>query len=233
MSLKKEIKAIALSMGADLVGVASLERFNGAPLGFNPADIMPRAKTVVVMAKKMPDQLVYGELATAYTNTFQALIRKLDEIACDLAVFLEKRGGRAMPIPADDPCTYWDAKNCRGMGDLSHKHAAQAAGVGILGKNSLLITPQFGNRVHLVSVITDLDLEPDPLVEDDLCPQKCRLCLDACPPGALKGGQVVIQKPCREFVGKTLPNGNWVYACWECRKVCPASKKSYNINTEG
>lgn len=225
MSLKEEIKATALNLGADLVGVASVDRFIGAPPGFNPADIMPQAKTVVVMAKKVPDQLVYGSLATALTNTCQALHRRLDYIACDLAVFVEKKGGQAMPISADDPFTYWDEENRHGMGDLSHKHAAQAAGLGILGKNSLLITPQYGNRVHLVSVITDLDLESDPLVEEELCPPECRLCLDACPAGALKGDQVVIQKLCREIFGETLPKGYWVFACWECRRVCPAGKK--------
>lgn len=222
MGLKEEIKAVALKMGADLVGIASMERFTGAPSGFRPVDVMPQAKTVVVMAKKMPAQLVNGNLATAYTNTFHVLLRRLDDIACDLAVFLEEKGGRAIPIPADDPYTYWDEKNSHGMGDLSHKHAAKAAGLGILGKNSLLITPQYGNQVYLVSVITDLDLEPDPLIDDELCPQKCRICLDACPSGALKEEQVVVQKLCREIVGKTLLKGHWVYACWECRRVCPA-----------
>jgi epoxyqueuosine reductase QueG len=224
MDLKEEIKAAVLDMGADLVGVAPVERFTGAPPGFHPADIMPQAKTVLVMARKVPDQLVYGSLATALTNSYQVLHRRLDENACQLAVLVEKRGGRAMPVPADDPYTYWDEENRRGMGDLSHKHAARAAGLGVLGKNSLLITPQYGNRVHLVSVITDLDLEPDPLVEEELCPPNCRLCLDACPAGALKGDRVVVQKLCREIIGKTLPKGYWVYHCWECRRSCPAGK---------
>jgi epoxyqueuosine reductase len=222
MRLKEEIKDVALKMGADLVGVASLDRFTGAPLGFNPADIMPEAQAVVVIAKKMPNQLVYGNLSSVYTNIIQVLHRRLDDIACDLANFLENKGGRAMPIPADDPYVYWDEKNSHGMGDLSHKHAAQAAGLGILGKNSLLITPKYGNRVNLVSVITDLNLDPDPLIKDELCLQKCRLCLDVCPASALKGDQVVVQKLCREIVGNTLSKGYWVYTCWECRRVCPA-----------
>ncbi|WP_088225480.1 epoxyqueuosine reductase [Desulfosporosinus sp. FKB] len=224
MGLKEEIKTSALNLGADLVGVASVERFDGAPSGFHPTDIMPETKSVVVIAKKISDQLVCGSLGTAYTNTFQAILRRLDYIASDVAVFVEKMGGKAIPIPADDPYTYWDEENHRGMGDLSHKHAAQAAGLGILGKNSLLITPQYGNRVHLVSVLTDLDLESDPLVEKELCPQSCRLCLDACPVGAIKEEQIVIQKLCRSIVGKTLPKGYWVYACWECRRVCPVGK---------
>lgn len=224
--MKEKIKAAALNMGADLVGVASMARFTGAPSGFHPTDIMPQAKTVVVIAKKIPDHLVYSSHETAYTNTFQALLRRLDYIACDLAIFVEQNGGQATPIPADDPYIYWDEENRHGKGDLSHKHAAHAAGLGILGKNSLLITPQYGNRVHLVSVITSLDLEPDPPVIAELCPPKCRLCLDACPSGALKGDQVVVQKLCREIIGKTLPKGNWVYNCWECRRVCPAGTLS-------
>lgn len=82
MTLKEEVKAAALNMGADLVGVASVERFAGAPPGFRPADIMPQAKTVVVMAKKVPDQIVYNNLATAYTNTCSDLLKRLDYIAC-------------------------------------------------------------------------------------------------------------------------------------------------------
>ncbi|NPV69214.1 MAG: hypothetical protein HPY55_01035 [Firmicutes bacterium] len=52
------------------------------------------------------------------------------------------------------------------------------------GKNSLGITPKYGNRVDLVSIITGLPLEPDPLCEEDLCPEKCWLCLEACAAGA-------------------------------------------------
>lgn len=222
MGLKDEIKDASLKLGADLVGVASVDRFAGAPPGFGPADIMPGARSVVVMARKIPDQLVYNNISTAYTNTFQDIVKRLDYLACDLAVFVEKKGGQAMPVPADDPYTYWEAENRRGMGDLSHKHAARAAGLGILGKNTLLITPQYGNRVQLVSVITNLDLEPDPLAEEQLCPPECRICLDACPAGALKEDQTVVQKLCREIIGKTLPKGYWVYDCWECRRVCPA-----------
>ncbi|KLU63809.1 hypothetical protein DEAC_c42650 [Desulfosporosinus acididurans] len=121
MGLKEEIKASALNLGADLVGVASVERFDGAPSGFHPTDIMPETKSVVVIAKKISDQLVCGSLGTAYTNTFQAILRRLDYIASDVAVFVEKVGGKAIPIPADDPYNYWDEENHRGMRDLSSR----------------------------------------------------------------------------------------------------------------
>ncbi|MEE8470448.1 MAG: hypothetical protein V3S51_03880 [Dehalococcoidia bacterium] len=95
---------------------------------------------------------------------------QLDLLACKVALFIESGGGRAIPVPSDEPYLYWESAKLYGRGDLSHKHAAQAAGLGRLGKNSLLITPQFGNRVHLVSVVTDVDLAPDLLLDWDPCP---------------------------------------------------------------
>jgi epoxyqueuosine reductase len=66
---------------------------------------------------------------------------QLDVLAYHVALFLESKGGRAVPVPADEPYRYWEADRSYGRGDLSHKHAAQAAGLGRLGKNSILITP--------------------------------------------------------------------------------------------
>ncbi len=57
--------------------------------------------------------------------------------------------------------------------------------MGVMGRNTLLITPQHGNRVHLVSVITDLELKPDQPLAWNPCPDGCRLCLEACPVGAI------------------------------------------------
>jgi epoxyqueuosine reductase QueG len=148
------------------------------------------------------------------------LMRQLDKIACYVARYVEERGGRAIPIPADDPYCDWDQERQHGRGDLSHKHAAWAAGLGTLGKNSMLITPEFGNRVHLVSVVTNLDLDPDPLVEKELCRPACTLCLAACPVNAIRDG-VVDQKKCRSHVFLKLSKGLIIEACRECRKACP------------
>jgi epoxyqueuosine reductase QueG len=93
-----------------------------------------------------------------------------------------------------------------------------------LGKNSLLITPEFGNRVSLVSVVTNLDLDPDPLVAREMCPPACTLCMAACPVRAIKDG-VVDQKKCRSHVFLKLPKGYVIEACRECRKACPTGVK--------
>jgi epoxyqueuosine reductase QueG len=153
------------------------------------------------------------------------LHNQLDLIAYEMAIYIEQQGGVAIPVPSDEPYYDWNPDELHGRGDLSHKHAAQAAGLGRLGKNSLLITPQFGDRVNLVSVVTNLNLEPDPLIESEPCPPKCILCIKACPVKAITNEQQVNQKLCRSHMFLKLPKGQIIYDCWECRKVCPLGIK--------
>lgn len=225
LDIKEEIKAKAISLGADLVGVASVDRMSGAPDGFRPTDILPEASSVIVMAKRMPKAVVKNGTPNIYTMICLDLFKKLDAMAYELACFIEDQGDNALPVPADGPYTYWDEKITRGMGDLSNRHAAVAAGLGVLGKNNLLITPEYGNRIQLVSVITDMQVAPDPLNEDELCPAKCRLCLDICPTGAINGEKSTDQKLCRSILMKKLPRGFEVYNCRECRRVCPGGSR--------
>lgn len=224
-NLRDAMKEFVLSLGADLVGITPAVRLDGAPHGHRPSDILPDAKTVIVCAKMIPNSIVMQAPATSYNQTANILQHLLDVIACEIAIYVEKHGGKAIPVPSDEPYQSWDQDKLEGRGDLSHKHAAEAAGLGKLGKNSLLITPEFGNRVYLVSVVTNLDLEPDPKIEKELCPPQCALCIKACPVGAIKNGQRVDQKACRSFMPLELPKGQIVENCRECRKVCPAGTK--------
>jgi epoxyqueuosine reductase len=223
-SITENLKVFARSTGADLVGVASVDRFEAAPKGHCPNDILPEARAVIVCAKRIPNGSLEGP-ATSYHHTMDILHAQLDQIACQVALFLEQEGGMAIPVPSDEPYYHWDAENLYGRGDISHKHAAQAAGLGRLGKNSLLITPEFGNRVHLVSVVTSRELVADEMIQKELCPNNCSLCVEACPAGAIGEGQQVNQRLCRETMILKLPKGTRIENCRECRKVCRVGVK--------
>src|SRR5690625_3649503 len=116
-------------------------------------------------------------------------------------------------------------------GELSDKAVAERAGIGFSGKNTLIITPEFGSFVYLGEMITNIPFIPDKPVEDGC--GDCRICLDACPTGALvQGGQLNAQR-CLAFLTQTkdfLPDefrtkiGTRVYGCDTCQAVCPYNK---------
>ena len=70
------------------------------------------------------------------------------------------------------------------VGDVSLRHAAVAAGLGVFGRHNLVINPRFGTRIVFTAILTELDLSSDPPVQEELCDQ-CDLCVEACPAHAL------------------------------------------------
>ncbi|PAV29798.1 tRNA epoxyqueuosine(34) reductase QueG [Virgibacillus profundi] len=125
-------------------------------------------------------------------------------------------------------------------GELSDRAVAERAGIGFSGKNTAIITPEFGSFVYLGELITNIPFVPDEPVEDSC--GDCTKCLDACPTGALvQGGQLNAQR-CIAFLTQTkdfLPDefrtkiGNRVYGCDTCQVVCPRNKKiDFHIHPE-
>ena len=70
------------------------------------------------------------------------------------------------------------------IGDISMRHAAHAAGLGVFGRHNLINHPVYGTRVIYTAILTDMPLTSDPSITEDLCID-CGLCVDACPANAL------------------------------------------------
>lgn len=117
-------------------------------------------------------------------------------------------------------------------GELSDRAVAERAGIGFSGKNTSIITPEFGSFVYLGELLTNLPFIPDTPIEDGC--GSCTKCMDACPTGALvQGGQLNAQR-CIAFLTQTkdfLPEefrtklGNRIYGCDTCQMVCPWNKQ--------
>jgi epoxyqueuosine reductase QueG len=216
----EEIKIRVKTLGADLCGIASIERFADAPAGFHPTDVVPGCKSVIVVAARFPVSTLAAPSSAAYTFVRNRLVEKVDSITFQVATELEDMGNQAIPVPSSDPYDYWDDARKHGQGIISLKHAAVRAGLGQMGKNTLLVNDELGNMLWLGAVLTDKELSADPLASYQSCIPGCRICLDACPAHALDG-TTIVQAKCRSISGKYTPGGGGVYACNLCRKICP------------
>ncbi len=214
-----EIKKMALRNGADLCGIAPVERFEHAPVGFHPTDIYPGTKSVIVIAKQEIESTLYSKSAVAYTFATEMILNEVFRITIEIAEKLEQKGVIAIPVPSE-PYEYWDEKELTGKGILSLKHAAHLSGLGVIGKNTLLINKKYGNLIRLGAILTDAKLEGDCIDDSVLCKDTCNLCLKSCPVNAINGN-IVIQKKCRPNSGITNKKGYSLYICNTCRKVCP------------
>lgn len=217
--MKDRVKDIVIGLGADLCGVANAEDFKEAPSGFHPLDIFEGCRSVVVLAKRMPKGSARVGPRIVYNRANEMNIFEVDRIAFTAALEMEKLGLTAVPLPADSPYDQWDEDSMRGQGILSMRHAAVLAGLGRLGRNTLVINRELGNMMTIGAILIDLDLESDPRAEN-LCPEKCRRCLENCPVLALNGVSVD-QKRCRLNTYETNARGFGVINCNICRTGCP------------
>lgn len=214
-----QIKEKAYSLGVDLCGIASADRYTDAPAGFSPCDVLPGCRSVIVIARRFNHGTLKAASTIPYTVVRNDLSFKLNEDAWALADAMDRAGCIAVPMGAIGPDEY-DKKTNKERGIISLKHSAVLAGLGKMGKNTLLVNDRFGNMLWLNAIMTTEKLEPDPIATYEPCPPNCRLCLDICPVHAMDG--ISIDQPlCRNHAFGEKDGGEWRIKCYECRKICP------------
>ncbi len=186
-----EIKARARDLGADLIGIADGKVLDAHPPDprdpRRPSDITALdADRVIVMAKRVSagsTRILTWNDRHKYYNDELALTR-LEEASLELVYWLEDHGYPALIIPPThvDPWRYTGDPNAHMMTLLSLTHAAVEAGLGTLGLNLQLLTPEYGPRVILTAVLCSVDCEVDRRRETSLClGPTCGRCLQTCP----------------------------------------------------
>jgi epoxyqueuosine reductase QueG len=220
MIASQTIKDIAGQLGADLCGVAPASRFDQAPKGFHPRNLFPQVRSVLVVAKRVPEGPFHSRSPIPYSVINDVILAEVARLTCELCIRLERLDALcAVPVPSE-PYEFWDATKCEGRGLLSLKHAGWLAGLGVMGKNTLLANREFGNRICLGALLLDIELEGDAMADDQLCTEDCRRCVDACPAHAV-GASTVNQKLCRGHSQDKTAKGEPICVCNNCRAVCP------------
>jgi epoxyqueuosine reductase len=216
-------------LGADLCGFAPIDRFNGAPSGFHPHDIYKDCKTVIVFAKRVPYSLFSATNCIPYSHFSSIIVNEVDVLTLKVVRMLEEFDIGCVPIPSDDPYEHWEPERLYGRAILSLRHAGYLAGLGILGKNTLLINEKFGNMIQLGAVLANVELEGDNIANYKACIENCQICFESCPQGALDG-ITVNQKACRHHSIYQTEKGYILKRCNLCRMSCPNALGIRQIN---
>ena len=139
-------------------------------------------KSVISFACRFPIGTLSCNSHVPYTRVRNSITPKMDSIALDFCIEMEKYQIACVPIPTNE--SQWDENTKRWRSIISQKHAAQAAGLGTIDRHSLLITPEFGSMVWLGAVLCEQELECDEL-KDNIC-NNCNACVNVCPVNALE-----------------------------------------------
>jgi epoxyqueuosine reductase len=193
----------------------------------DPTKLLEGAKTVVSLIynyypeKSLPCRAEDFKLAKyAYGADYHEVIRsKLTEFLEILREEVGEINGR----------TFVDSA------PVMERQWAQRAGLGWIGKNSLLLNRQMGSFFFLAELIIDLDAMPDLPLAKDYC-GTCTACIDACPTYAIVQPEVVDASKCISYLTIELKEGipdefaekmeNWVFGCDICQDVCPWNRFS-------
>lgn len=207
----EEVKQYAKSFGADIVGITSLDRFEGVPAQMDPRFIMPEAKSMIVMGFRVMRGSLRGIEEGTFFSNYSAMgyggmtYTYIPMTVINLCKVLEDEGYEAIPIGHQS-----DWRGIDNRGNLRQNYSrpveegkpqpdimlhlrfcAYLAGLGEIGYSKMLLTPEFGPRVRIGVVLTEAEFEPDPIYNGPKLCNKCMACVRNCPGRAISAEKTV------------------------------------------
>jgi hypothetical protein len=214
-----QVKRAAREAGADIVGIGSTDRFEGAPRQMDPRFMLPTARSVVAMgfrhARGCFRGIEEGTFFTAYSAMGYSSINYIYQpyVLQQVGRLIEDEGYDVLPIPNNFP---WNNINVSGTQSpeetvkpnlgksrpaspgkpapdafIQLRLACFVAGLGEIGFSKLLLTPEFGPRQRVAVLLTDAELEADPVLEPGTICDRCLACVRACTGGCFSTERTV------------------------------------------
>lgn len=252
MDLYEKLEKMA---SLDVFGVAdALTYSDKASPGHRPVDFLKSARSIVLVGKRMLDVPLDNirEMRREYTANFHVANARLNDALFEVSGHLQDLGFKVFPIPYLE-MPGWNLEKRSAMtlklarplltlprineivndkvlwANLSYRHMAVEAGLGEIGRNNLLLSPEHGPRLRFVALLTDAELPAGQPLEPGLCqPDKCNhACVRACPVDALqKDGRGTDKAAClKHYIKLGLPGMSGM-RCGLCVAVCPAHRRT-------
>ena len=211
MITSQDIKAAAKRMGADIVGIGSIDRWSTAPIQMDPKQIMPKAKSIIALGFRVLRGSLRGVEEGTYFSNYSAMgyggitYLYMPMTVINLSKMIEDAGYEAVPMGhqsdwrAIDNSGYLKENYSRPVAPgkaapdvmINLRIAGFLCGLGEIGYSKMLLTPEFGPRVRVGIIITELELEPDPIYDGPKLCNKCMACVRECPGQAISGTKTV------------------------------------------
>lgn len=198
------LKKLAFDLGAAAFGVCEIKKDN-----YNFA-----ISIAVRLSKGILDEII-DKPTKLYFHHYRQANNLLDHIAFWLSNFIQSKGFNVLSVPASQ-IEDWQNQTAY----LSHKKIAELAGIGWLGRNNLIVHPEYGAQIRLVTVLTDMPLLTDKQIKNGC--GSCKKCIHVCPAGAIKESQKDFDhSACFEKL-KFFQKQRYVdqYICGVCVKAC-------------
>jgi len=206
----RAIKKQALALGADAVGIGSVDRWAGAPLQMDPRQIMPECKSIIGMVFRVMRGSLRGVEEGTYFSNYSAMgyggitYLYMPMTVMNLSKYIEDRGYEAIPMghqsdwrAIDNLGNFMNGSRPVAPGRAAPdvmvqlRIAAYLCGLGEIGFSKMFLSPQFGPRNRVGIILTDLELEPDPIYDGPTLCNKCMACVKACPGGCIPADKTV------------------------------------------
>ncbi len=220
--LSDEFRAFILDAGAALAGFADMAGIPGCAYQRAVSVALTVPRHILLEIKDGPTK--------SYYYMYHELNNGLNRIITSGAEFLRARGYAAEPLTTD---VVKQTPNHRTA--LPHKTAAVRAGLGWIGRNCLLVTPQYGPAVRISTLLTDAPLDCAHPLPEQRCGE-CRACVSACPAQALSGKtwtpatdreELVNAEKCikKQFELMKSRTGLDFDLCGKCFAACPYTQR--------
>lgn len=214
---QRTLKTLAQGLGADLVGFCALPT---PVLGFSYA---------VSLGVKLSDAVlktIESAPSFVYFQHYRTANTLLDNIAFRVAREIEKAGFSALPIAASQSL----GKNNPYRGVIPHKTVAVLSGLGFVGKSGLFLSRDFGSKVRLATILTDIPFQSELPVIENGCGD-CEICKNACPAGAIFGELPTTDgernfdaEKCSKYMKEHFQDIGRGSVCGVCIRVCPKNR---------